>query len=395
MLNANQREKLAHVNRAAPDRGVDPIRVMIVDDSALMRKLLTQVLSRDPRIEVIDTAIDGLFALEHLNKVHPDVVLLDVDMPRLDGLATLDRIVAEHALPVVMCSIFTKAGASITLDALSRGAVDFIEKPTVEELISGKAAEVIAKQIHRAARFCAHVDSRPRRRPASSQNPYDTNPPTAAGQMTSSSVEHVAKLARQTLPEIVALGTSTGGPSALERIVCALPAHFPLGIVIVQHMPASFTEMLAQHLDRHAAINVREAREGDAVSPGVALIAPGDVHMRIRRSSTGYFVSLDGQAELVNGHRPSVDVLFESLAVASLGHAAAVIMTGMGDDGANGMGRLAAAGAVTIAQSPGSCICHRMPKSAIDRGYARAVVPLDELASALMACGAATRKPTS
>lgn len=387
------------MKQTAPDRTVDPIRVMIVDDSALMRKLLAQVLSHDPCIEVIDTAIDGLFALEHLNKVRPDVILLDVDMPRLDGLATLDRIVAEHALPVVICSVLTTAGADISLDALARGAVDFIEKPTVAELISGKAADTIAKQIHRAAKFCTRVDNRPRRSPrripVPSQNPHSSNPSATAGQSARSTVEHIATLARQSAPEIIAIGTSTGGPSALERIICALPADFPLGIVIVQHMPATFTQMLAQHLDRQATISVREAKDGEAVSPGVALIAPGDFHMRVRRSNTGYFVSLDGQAELVSGHRPSVDVLFESLAIASSGRAAAVIMTGMGDDGTKGMGRLAAAGAVTIAQSLDSCICHRMPKSAIDHGYARAVVPLDELASALMVCGAAARKPNS
>lgn len=387
------------MNQTAPERTVDLIRVMIVDDSALMRKLLTQVLSHDPRIEVVDTAIDGLFALEHLNKVHPDVVLLDVDMPRLDGLATLDRIVAEYALPVVMCSVLTTAGASITLDALARGAADFIEKPTIAELVSGKAAEVITKQIHRAARFYARLDNRPRQSrrplPARSQQTHTSNPSSAFKVSACSTTEHIAKLARQSTPELIALGTSTGGPSALEQVVCTLPADFPLGIVIVQHMPATFTQMLAKHLDRRASISVREAKNGDAVSPGVALIAPGDFHMRVFRSKTGYFVSLDGQAALVNGHRPSVDVLFESVAVASCGHAAAAIMTGMGDDGAKGMGCLAAAGAVTIAQSPDSCICHRMPKSAIDRGYARAVVPLAELAGALMVCGDTTRTPTS
>lgn len=377
----------------------NPIRVMIVDDSALMRKLLAQMLSRDPEIEVIDTAMDGLFALEHLARVRPDVVLLDVDMPRLDGLATLDRIVSEYGLPVVMCSVLSNEGASIRLESRARGAVDFIKKPSIEDLTNGTGAQAIAAQIHRAAKKNLTFTEKPSHivaHGATTPRPlFTSEAPIWSGQSKSVAVERVAVLARRIAPELIALGTSTGGPAALEQVLRALPATFPLGILIVQHMPATFTKMLAANLDRYTEISVREAVEGDKVVPGVALIAPGNMHMRVRRTADAYHVTLDQQTATVNGHRPSVDVLFESVAIASRGRAAGVVMTGMGDDGTKGLGCLAEAGALTIAQSPDSCICHRMPKSAIDHGHVRVVVSLNELAHALQRCGTAASRSAS
>lgn len=384
-----------------------PVRVMIVDDSALMRKLLAQILARDPNIEVVDTAMDGQFALDHLRRVRPDVVLMDVDMPRLDGLAALERIVSDYSLPVVMCSARTTAGAQATIEALARGAVDFIEKPSLQQLASGAAADKITSLVRGAvgARVSAakpeatrapHAEkgngAAPSKARTKSTDDSCANNGAASPIPTKyvvSGAEAVGKLAHQSPPEIVAIGTSTGGPPALERILSELPAGFPYGIVIVQHMPAGFTQMLATHLNRIAAITVREAADGDAVEPGLALVAPGGKHLRVVRSGGGYVVSLDERTPLVSGHRPSVDVLFESVAVAARNRAVGVLMTGMGSDGAEGMGKLAAAGAITISQTIDSCVCHGMPKSAIERGYARAVVPLEEIAAALISCAPA------
>jgi two-component system chemotaxis response regulator CheB len=363
---------------------------MIVDDSALMRKLLTQVLSRDPGIQVIDTAMDGQFALDHLAKVRPDVVLMDVDMPRLDGLAALERVVAEYGLPVVMCSSRTTRGGETTLEALARGAVDFVEKPTLEALTSGAAAADITSRV-RNARGARVRAGRHRSAPASQ---HAAHPAAPAAPAVRASIEEIGAMARKASPEIVAIGTSTGGPPALEQVLTGIPADFPYGIVIVQHMPAGFTAMLAARLDRIAGIEVREAHDGAVVRPGQALIAPGGAHMRVVRADGGYAVALDERTPPTSGHRPSVDVLFESVAAAARGRAVALLMTGMGSDGAEALGKLAALGAVTIAQSVDSCVCYGMPKSAIDRGHARAVVPLADLRTALIACAAASAHHT-
>jgi two-component system chemotaxis response regulator CheB len=352
---------------------------MIVDDSALMRKLLTQVLQSDPGIEVIETAKDGPHALEKLQRVRPDVALLDVEMPRLDGLSTLDRIVADFGLPVVMCSTRTRAGAEAALEALRRGAVDFIEKPTSKALASGQATVEIVSRLRNAVNARVRV----------AQSSSTSAPPPRTGQRQRSPHEAIRQLALKATPELIAIGTSTGGPPALEQILTQLPAGFPLSIVIVQHMPPGFTEMLAQHLNRVCQITVREATDGETLQPGVALIAPGGKHLRVMKTREGYVTALDDQTGTVSGHRPSVDVLFDSVAVATQGRAAALIMTGMGSDGAAGLGKLARAGAVTLAQTPDSCICHGMPKSSIDRGYVQVIVPLEELSAAIIACSAA------
>jgi two-component system, chemotaxis family, protein-glutamate methylesterase/glutaminase len=369
----------------SPDEKINEstVKVMIVDDSALMRKLLSEALSKDPGIQIVDTAMDGQFALDHLTRVKPDVVLLDVDMPRLNGLATLDRIVAEYGLPVVMCSVLTTEGAEATLDALARGAVDFIEKPTVSALLSGQASMEIISRVREAVGAKVYVSNLKsgliRRRRAATSSP-------ASSQPTRATLDQIDKLARKVMPELIAIGTSTGGPPALEQVITRLPANFPFGIVIVQHMPANFTALLASHLDRTSSIAVREAVDGELVQPGVALIAPGGKHLRIVRSAYGYCISIDEKTMPVNGHRPSVDILFESVATATRGKAVGVLMTGMGSDGAEGFGQLMKAGGITIAQTPDSCICQGMPKSSIDRGYANAIVALEDLAAAVIAC---------
>lgn len=381
----------------AKHSGAGAVRVMVVDDSALMRKLLSQSLARDASVEVVDTASDGQFALDHMARARPDVVLLDVDMPRLDGLATLDRLVAEYRVPVVMCSTSTTAGATATIEALARGAVDFIEKPTLPDLASGAAAERIAAKVLAAAQArvavprgrgaAAHAEAR-RAAPAQPARQCEA----ARATIRAAEVGQLAHMAARVAPEFVAVGVSTGGPPALELLVRELPADFPLGLVIVQHMPPGFTAMLASHLDRSSALKVREAAAGDTILPGTALVAPGDAHLRVVRGGAGYSVALDASSPPVSGHRPSADVLFESAAAASRGRAIGVVMTGMGSDGADGLGRMFEAGALTIAQSPETCVCQGMPKSAIERGHARAVLPLEEIAPALAACGRAAAR---
>lgn len=367
------------------------VRVMIVDDSALMRKLLAEMLTRSADIEVIDTAMDGQFALDHLRRVRPDVILMDIDMPRLDGMSALDRIVADYGLPVVMCSTRTTNGAQATLEALKRGAVDFIEKPSLASLTSGAgAAEIIARV--RGAVGARVVSQRRTQaeRPAASATAL--KPSSSGASPARTSIEQVRQLAQRSAPQILALGTSTGGPPALEQVLVPLPGDFPLGIVIVQHMPTGFTTLLAEHLDRVAKIEVREATNGEVIRPGLALIAPGGTHLRVVNAQGQLVALVDDQGPLVRGHRPSADVLFESLVRAAGGHTAAVLMTGMGNDGAEGLGRLAEVGALTIAQSPDSCVVSGMPRSAIERGYARAILSLDEIANGLLACGAAAGK---
>ena len=368
-----------------------PVRVMVVDDSALMRKLLSEALRRDPGIEVVDTAMDGQFALDHLARSVPDVVLMDVDMPRLDGLAALERIVADYSLPVVMCSAQTTQGAEATIQALARGAVDFIEKPTLAALSSGAAAIEIGAKVRGAknARVRANKIYKPAPVPQAKEN--------QAIHLSSDSIQNrkwqsqVEGMLRTVKPELIALGTSTGGPPALQQVLRGLPAGFPLGIVIVQHMPPGFTQQLANHLDRTSQINVREARDGEPVRPGLALVAPGGAHLRVKRVDDDYIVKVDGLAAAVNSHKPSVDVLFDSIASSSNGRAAGFLMTGMGSDGAEGLGRLTLSGAITGAQTPDSCVCHGMPKSAIDRGHARVVIPLDSIALAMLACASVSR----
>jgi len=371
-----------------------PVRVMVVDDSALMRKLLSEALRRAPGVEVIDTAMDGQFALDHLTRIKPDVVLMDVDMPRLDGLAALERIVAEYALPVVMCSAQTTLGAQATIQALARGAVDFIEKPTLAALTSGEASISIGAKVRGAMN--ARVRSPARRQPAKPQPDHSPVPmPPIDAAVWQKTVKQIESLARQVDPEIIAIGTSTGGPPALEQVLGSLPKDFPLGIVIVQHMPPGFTQQLANHLDRICQIKVREAVDRETVEPGVALVAPGGRHLKLVAAEGKYQVLLDERLPAVSGHRPSVDVMFESVVQAAAGRAAAFLMTGMGHDGADGLGKLNEAGAITIAQSPDSCVCFGMPKSAIDRGHTRAVIPLEAIASAIVACAANARDARS
>jgi len=337
------------------------IKVLVVDDSALMRKMIPHILAADPEITVVGTAMDGLYALKKIAEVRPDVVTLDVDMPRMDGIETLRRIVEEFGVPVIMVSSLTERDASLTLQALEIGAFDFVTKPqdAISVHIHEIGAELIAK-VHAAA---DNPLARLRIRKIS----------TVAAPMPKRPA-----LVRRTAEKVLAIGISTGGPNALSYLLPRLPADFPAAVLIVQHMPAGFTEMFAQRLNSNCRIEVKEARDGDLVVPGRVLIAPGNRHLKVKRLPLGAIAVLS-DAPPVNGHRPSADVLFRS-ALQEYGPAVTgLIMTGMGADGAEGIGEIQAQGGMTIAQDEKSSVVFGMPKAAIERNYVRHVVSLGDL----------------
>ncbi|MCP1267393.1 protein-glutamate methylesterase/protein-glutamine glutaminase [Aeromonas hydrophila] len=348
------------------------IKVMLVDDSAVVRQVLQAILEQEPDIKVIATASDPLFALEKLKKEWPDVIVLDVEMPRMDGITFLTKIMAEHPTPVVICSSLTEKGAETTLQAMAAGAVDIITKPTVGlKSFLQESAQELAMAVRAAAQ--ANV-----RRLAKVHAPSVAPKLNADAIMPAASQHAMA----QTTERIVAIGTSTGGTQALEAVLTTLPRVCP-GIVIVQHMPEKFTASFAERLNSLCQIEVREAKSNDRVIPGLALIAPGGKHMLLKRSGAYYHVDvMDGP--LINRHRPSVDVLFRSVAKFAGGNATGIIMTGMGDDGARGLREMLEAGANTFAQDEASCVVFGMPKEAIKLGAARHVLPLQDIHHAIV-----------
>ncbi|MDF3933762.1 protein-glutamate methylesterase/protein-glutamine glutaminase [Pseudomonas citronellolis] len=344
------------------------IKVMIVDDSAVMREVMQQILAAHADIQVVGTAMDPLLALQKMERVWPDVILLDVEMPRMDGITFLRRIMSTRPTPVVICSTLTEKGASVTLEALAAGAVEVICKPTagLRDFLQDSARELVAA-IRTAAR------ARVRAQPA---EPLVASGKLNADALLASPAGATGRL--RTTEKIVALGTSTGGTQALELVLRQLPLNAP-ALAIVQHMPEHFTRSFAQRLDSLCAIEVREARDGDRLLPGLALIAPGGRHMLIRRSGAQYQVEVrDGP--LVSRHRPSVDVLFRSAAAQAGRNALGIIMTGMGDDGARGLREMHDSGARTCAQDEESCVVFGMPKEAIRLGGVDRVLALSEIA---------------
>ncbi|HSM87206.1 MAG TPA: chemotaxis response regulator protein-glutamate methylesterase [Candidatus Limnocylindrales bacterium] len=343
----------------------DRIRVLVVDDSALMRKLIPQILARDSQIEVVGTAMDGAFGLKKIDDLKPDVVTLDLEMPRMDGMETLRQITRKHRVPVIIVSALTTEGATATFKALALGALDFVAKPRdaasvhmdeiAEDLIAKIKVASKTKMLNAAA-------------PSLLERPKPAKP--------------AARLHKDPT-KIIAIGVSTGGPNALQYLLSQLPGDFPGSIVVVQHMPEGFTEMFARRLNECCAIDVKEAQSGDVLMAGRALICPGDRHIRVRRMTLANTVVLSDEAR-VNGHRPSVDILFRSVAVEFASQAIGILMTGMGDDGAAGLGQIKSAGGLTIAQTEESCVVFGMPKAAIERGFAMRVVPLDSLANTLV-----------
>lgn len=342
------------------------IRVLVVDDSALMRQVLGGLLARDPSIEVIGSASDPYVARDKIRDLDPDVLTLDVEMPRMDGLSFLEKLMRAHPMPVVMVSSLTEAGCDTTLRALELGAVEFVTKPKLDlrERLPEVAREVATK-IKAAAVAKVRPVADPRRAP-----------------VARSAAPVALRAMLKTTQQLIAVGASTGGTEALREFLTELPADCP-AVVVVQHMPEKFTRAFADRLNGLCTVRVKEAEEGDRVIPGHVLIAPGNHHMRLAREGATYLVRLAGDPP-VNQHRPSVDVLFHSCAAAAGRNVIGVLMTGMGEDGARGLLAMRAAGARTLAQDEATSVVFGMPKAAIDLGAAERVLPLGGLAEAAM-----------
>jgi two-component system chemotaxis response regulator CheB len=340
-------------------------RVLVVDDSALMRELLAKIIDADPELETVGTAPDPLVAWEKIKALHPEVMTLDVEMPRMDGVTFLQNLMTHRPMPVVMISSLTPQGGEVTLRALEAGAVDFVTKPQVgmREGMLELARAVVDK-----VKIAARARLRPRRPSA---------PPAQ---------QLVTPKALVGTHQVIAVGASTGGTEALQLFLSVLPPDAP-GVVVVQHMPEKFTRSFAERLDRHCRIRVKEAESGDRILPGHALIAPGNFHTRVTRSGFNYGVQV-AQGPPVRGHCPSVDVLFDSCARHLGANAVGVIMTGMGDDGARGLLAMRQSGAWTLAQDEETCVVFGMPAAAIKLGAVEQVLALERLPEAALRASA-------
>lgn len=346
------------------------IKVLIVDDSAVVRQVLSSTLAMDPSIEVIGAAADPVFASERMSKQWPDVIVLDVEMPRMDGITFLKMLMSERPTPVVICSTLTERGAATTMQALAAGAVSIVTKPqaNLRQFLLESAEDLIAA-IKGAARANLKrvVVQKPEPR------------------LTADAILPAGNAMSRTTDNVVAIGTSTGGTQALEQVLTALPRVCP-GMVIVQHMPERFTAAFADRLNSLCQIEVKEATNGDRVIPGRALIAPGGRHMLVKRNGAQYVVEIvDGPP--VSRHRPSVDVLFRSVARAAGSNALGIIMTGMGDDGARGLKEMRENGAHTIGQNEASCVVYGMPKEAMKLGAVEKEIALQLIPHAIMEIG--------
>lgn len=330
------------------------IRVLIVDDSSVVREILVKELSRDPQIEVVGTAPDPYVARDKIVRVKPDVITLDIEMPRMDGITFLRKLMKHFPLPVIVVSSLTPTGGDLAMEALDAGAVDVMCKPGAAYTIGDMSVALIDK-----IKAAAHV--------------------TVAKKVSMAAPGSPTRLSlTRTTNKVIAIGASTGGTEALQVVLRSMPSNSP-GIIIVQHMPEHFTRSFAQRLNELCDIEVKEAENGDRVVPGKALIAPGNYHMLLRRSGAVYYVDVK-QGPLVSRHRPSVDVLFKSVARYAGQNAVGVIMTGMGADGSAGMKEMHDQGAETIAQDEASCVVYGMPKEAVELGAVNHVVPLQRIA---------------
>jgi len=338
------------------------VRVLVVDDSAVMRLLISQILESDPSIEVVGTAMDGNFGLKKIEELAPHVVTLDLEMPHRSGIDTLKEIMRRWRLPVIVVSSHSRVGASITLKALTLGAFDFVAKPQDASTGMHEVARELIRKIQAAAQagpiHPQYLQKEVRGKMARKQNPAAPS-------------------------RIIAIGSSTGGPNALQYLFSQLPADFSGSILVAQHMPEGFTEMFARRLDETCPIRVKQAQSGDLLVAGRALICPGNRHLKVTRLQLGNVAVLSDEAPF-NGHRPSVDVLFRSVATEFGDRSLAVLMTGMGEDGAAGMGAIRRAGGLTVAQSESSCVVFGMPRAAIERGYALQVVDLQDMPNLLL-----------
>lgn len=352
------------------------ISVLIVDDSALVRALLTELINRQPDMTVVGTAPDPFIARDRIKALNPDVLTLDVEMPRMDGLAFLEKLMRLHPMPVVMVSSLTENSSDITLRALELGAFDYVTKPKIDisKGLHESCQEIVDKIRGAASARIKNLARRPEQLKVEKKNSADVVLPSLNS--------HI-----MTTEKLVIIGASTGGTEALKDVLTAMPADAP-GILITQHMPAAFTSAFANRLDRLCRISVKEAQDGERVLPGHAYIAQGDRHLLLERSGANYIIRI-ADAPPVSRHRPSVDVLFRSAANSAGKNCIGVILTGMGDDGANGMLEMRRAGAYTIAQDEASCVVFGMPKEAIARGGVDEVAPLADIPHRIFSCLAA------
>ena len=360
---------------------MDPIRVMVVDDSPFMRKALERMLQAAD-IEVVGSARDGLDALDKIPQLNPDIVTLDVEMPRLDGLGCLKRIMAEMPRAVLMVSSLTQEGAASTLEALALGALDFIPKET--SLASASILQIqqdLQEKVRKLARSPRFSKSRPAlAQPSQPGLPAPVPVPFSHGQVP----QAVARVGAISGPraELLAIGCSTGGPKALQDLLPALPKSLPVPCLIVQHMPGTFTKAFAERLNGICQVEVREAVHGETALPGCVYIAPGGLHMLYRQRGASGIIELSAEPS-TSLHRPSVDVMFQSIADTCTRQVLAMILTGMGSDGTKGMVALKAKGAHTLAEAEESCIVYGMPRAAFERGCVDQVAPLQDMAGIL------------
>ncbi|MFY0542770.1 protein-glutamate methylesterase/protein-glutamine glutaminase [Brevibacillus sp. H7] len=369
---------------------MEKIRVLVVDDSAFMRKVISDILTSDPAIEVIDRARNGLECMEKVKQLDPDVVTLDIEMPVMNGLEALEQLMLQTPVPVVMLSSLTKEGADATIRALEYGAIDFVTKPSGPiSLDINKVADGIIERVKAAAQMKGRLKRHTlfnrlqmHKRPAPKSPPVaNESRPAVSGHPPSPTIRETRT--NGSLQKLVALGTSTGGPKALQTVLSAIPDTFPAPIVIVQHMPAGFTKSLAQRLDSLSAIRVTEVTDGQLIEPGTAYIAPGGYHFEVHQVNGQLRAHLHLQ-DPRSGHRPSVDVLFESVSRLTNVDKWAIIMTGMGNDGTKGLKQMKETGRVTsIIEDESTCVVYGMPRAAIQAGLADNVVPLDKIAEKL------------
>lgn len=336
-----------------------PVKVLIVDDSAVVRKVLTDGLKDKKDIIVVGTAPDPYVARDKIVKLEPDVITLDIEMPRMDGITFLKKLMRYYPIPVIIVSSLTEKGGKLALEAIRNGAVEVIAKPSGSYSI-GDMATQIADKIRAASR----VRVKKRDVPVNDQEPPKL------------------KALGETTRKIIAIGASTGGTEAIRYLMKQLPADSP-GIVITQHMPAKFTKSYAENLNNHSALRIKEAEDGDAITPGTALIAPGNFHLLMARSGARYYARIKN-GPMVHHQRPAVDVLFKTVAMYAGENAVGVILTGMGADGADGLLEMKNAGARTIAQDEKSCVVFGMPKEAIKKGAAEFILPLDKIAEKML-----------
>lgn len=371
----------------------DPISVLIVDDSAMMRNLIGRIVESHEDLTVAGKAMNGMFALQKMPRLEPDVIVLDIEMPEMNGIEFLkEKNKLGNDIPVIVLSAVATKGAKVTMEALSLGASDFITKPsgTISHDIQSVGERLIQLVLAFGQDYRRRRGPRTVKRPAAPApsfkpaaekvaTPVRTSPAMPIG---TSHWEKYTPSRETGKVQIMAIGISTGGPNALRKVFADFDPDLPIPVIVVQHMPAGFTEEFAKSLDRICPLEVKEAADGDLLKPGRILIAPGDYHVQVTRKSLGAIVNVVSK-DPVNGHRPSVDVLFESVAAEYKNESIAAIMTGMGKDGARQIGKIYSEGGMTLAQDEETSIVYGMPKVAVEHGYIREVLPLGEMASRL------------